>query len=207
MTSPRTNPARIQFGLTLLVNLLGAGGALLVASRTWQSIRTVREHPLVDDVLHVSGRTIDAAPTALALVAMAGVVAVLATRGLPRRLIGVVIALAGAGLIWRAVLDRAAVSAGRARTLVEDKHPQVNTSAGLISHVSVSGAWAILTLAGGVLVLLAGAAITWRGARWAAMSARYEAPVRAPSGDDPEQTRMRADASLWTALDRGDDPT
>lgn len=207
MSSARLTSARIQFSLALLINLVGAAAVLLVASRSWQSISTVRERPLADDVLHVSGRTLDAAPTAFALVAMAGVVAVLATRGLARRLVGLVIALAGIGLIWRALLDQSAVGVDRARSLVEDKHPQVNTAAALVSQVSVSTVWVILTLVGGVLVLLAGAAITWRGSHWAAMSARYESPVRGPSSADPEQDRMRAEASLWTALDRGDDPT
>jgi hypothetical protein len=48
---------------------------------------------------------------------------------------------------------------------------------------------------------VAGALIVWRGHRWQVMSARYEAQP------DREAEQARAAASLWTALDRGEDPT
>jgi uncharacterized membrane protein (TIGR02234 family) len=188
------------FALALLLELVGAGAALLVSTRTWQTISTPRPAPLHDDVLRVSGRTLDAAPTALALVALAGVVAVLATRGIVRRVVGVVLALAGIGLVWRAIASSGAVSTRRARTLVADHHATVNVDA-VVPHVAASGSWPVLTLLCGVLVLASGALIAWRGHRWQVMSARYEAP------SDPEQQRTRAATALWTALDRGEDPT
>src|SRR4051812_39543684 len=91
------------FAAALLLDLVGAAGALLVATRHWQTITTPRPAPLHDDVLGLSGRTVDAAPTALALVALAGVVAVLATRGVVRRVVGGVLTLAGLALLWRAI--------------------------------------------------------------------------------------------------------
>jgi uncharacterized membrane protein (TIGR02234 family) len=188
------------FALALLLELVGAGAALLVSTRAWQTISTPRPAPLHDDVLRVSGRTLDAAPTALALVALAGVVAVLATRGIVRRVVGVVLALAGIGLVWRAIASSGAVSTRRARTLVADHHATVNVDA-VVPHVAASGSWPVLTLLCGVLVLASGALIAWRGHRWQVMSARYEAP------SDPEQQRTRAATALWTALDRGEDPT
>jgi uncharacterized membrane protein (TIGR02234 family) len=188
------------FALALLLELVGAGGALLVSTRTWQTIATPRPAPLHDDVLRVSGRTLDAAPTALALVALTGVVAVLATRGIVRRLVGVVLALTGIGLFWRAIASSGAVSTRRARTLVADHHATVNVDA-VAPHIAASGSWPVLTLLCGVLVLASGASIAWRGHRWQVMSARYEAP------SDPEQQRTRAATALWTALDRGEDPT
>jgi hypothetical protein len=40
------------------------------------------------------------------------------------------------------------------------------------------------------------------------MSARYEVPSgKSPSAEDVAADRARANASMWTALDRGDDPT
>jgi hypothetical protein len=53
-----------------------------------------------------------------------------------------------------------------------------------------------------VLVLVAGLLTAVRGGQWAGLSARYDRREI-----DPEQARARADASLWTALERGDDPT
>jgi uncharacterized membrane protein (TIGR02234 family) len=188
------------FALALLLQLIGAGAALLVAARTWQTVTTPRPRPAHADVLRLSGRTVDSAPTALALVALAGVVAVLATRGVVRRVIGAVLATVGMALLWRAVASAGAVSAGRARDLVTDRHPTVNAAA-VVPQVETSAAWPVLTGLCGVSVLVAGLLIAWRGHRWQVMSARYEAPV------DPQQQQTKAATALWTALDRGEDPT
>ena len=62
-----------------------------------------RARPLADDVLDVSGRTLHPAVTGLAVVALAGVVGILATRGIARRIIGAVLVVAGAIVGWDAV--------------------------------------------------------------------------------------------------------
>ncbi|HEV7204447.1 MAG TPA: Trp biosynthesis-associated membrane protein [Jatrophihabitans sp.] len=196
---------RREFVLALGLDLSGAAGALLIALRTWQVVTTPRPHPLRDDVLQLTGRTVDGAPTALALVALAGVVAVLATRGVPRRLLGAALVLAGIGIVWRSLAATGAVSPGRARALVAEKHPTVTIDAGVVPTVTTNAAWAGLSVGCGLLVLVAGLLVVSRGHRWQAMAARYE---RAPSRDaDPEADRAKAAASLWTALDRGEDPT
>jgi uncharacterized membrane protein (TIGR02234 family) len=188
------------FGAALLLDLIGAAGALLVATRTWQTITTPRPAPLQDDVLDVSGRTVDAAPTALALVALAGVVAVLATRGPVRRVIGGVLALAGLGLVWRGIASAGAVSARHARSLVADHHATVDVSTAA-PHVTTHALWPVLTVVAGALVAVSGALVVWRGHQWQVMSARYEAQPTQES--DPAKTA----AALWTELDRGKDPT
>jgi uncharacterized membrane protein (TIGR02234 family) len=198
--------SRAEFAAALLLEIIGAGAVLLVATREWQTITTARPRPFVADVLAVSGRTIDGASTAFALVALAGVVAVLATKNVARRAIGVLVALAGAGIVWRSAVATSAVSAARARDLVHDKHSHVLDSSAVFQQVATHPAWGILSVVGGVLILCAGVLIAWRGARWGSMSARYEAPAR-PEAIDPEQARAKADASLWTALERGEDPT
>ena len=186
--------------LALLLDIAGAGAALLVAVRTWQTITTPRPAPLHDDVLHVSGRTVDAAPTAFALVALAGVVAVLATRGVLRRIVGAVLVLSGLGLVWRALAAAGPVGTSRARTLVAAHHSTVDVST-VVPHVVTHPLWPALTVACGALVAASGALAAWRGHRWVVMSARYEAAL--PAETDP----AKAAASLWTALDRGEDPT
>ncbi len=190
-----------ELSVALALEVLGAGGALLVATRTWQTVITPRPAPLHDDVLLLSGRDVDTASTALALVALAGVVAVLATRGLVRRLVGVVVLLSGVGLVWRCVEAASAVSTRRARVLVTDHHPTVDASA-MIPRVTVHTGWVALGAACGVLVVVAGALIAWRGHRWPAMSARYE---RRPA--QPERSAQARASSLWNELDRGEDPT
>src|SRR3954453_20845696 len=98
------------FTLGVLLDVAGAGGALLISLRHWQTISLARPAPLREVVFGVTGRTVDSAPTALAWGALAGVVAVLATRGTVRRVIGAVFVVTGAGLIWRALASAAAVS-------------------------------------------------------------------------------------------------
>ena len=198
----------VEYALALVLDLVAAGAALLVGGRTWQTITTPRARPLSDDVLDVSGRTIDSAATALALVALAGVVAVLATRGLLRRLIGVIIGLAGVGLVWRAVESFGAIGAGRARRLVTDRHKTIG-GASVPPRVEVHTVWPALVLVCGVLVVLAGVLIAWHGQRWGAMSARYENRAVAENAAQAaaEANPQKAAASLWTALDRGEDPT
>jgi uncharacterized membrane protein (TIGR02234 family) len=195
--------ARVQFGLALALQLVGAGGALLVSTRDWQTVSTPREG-LPVDVLAVSGRDLDNAPLALSLVGLAGVVAILATQGWLRRGIGALVALAGVGLVWRSVGSIGAVSPARARSLVRDKHPRVTLSNQVAPHVTTHPVWGVLSIAAGVVVVAAGLLIAVRGGRWAAMSARYERPAAEP---DPERERLLADRSMWNALDRGDDPT
>jgi uncharacterized membrane protein (TIGR02234 family) len=189
------------FALALVLDLLGAGGVLLVSTREWQTVTVPRPAPLHDVVVELSGRTVDAAPAALGLVALAAVVAVLATRGLARRAVGGVLALAGLGLVWRAVASADAVSARRARTLVSERKATVDVSA-VLPHVATHGVWPALTAVCGALVAVSGALIAWRGHRWLVMSTRYEPPQPTEAADP-----AKAAASLWTALDRGEDPT
>jgi uncharacterized membrane protein (TIGR02234 family) len=204
----RRSHQRVEYLAALVADVLGAGLVLLLGTRYWQTIRTPGAGRR--DVLVVSGRAIDAAPTALALVALAGVVAVLATGGLVRRLIGALVALAGVGVIWRSALALSPVDAAHARQLVRQKHSRFSFSSTVIPHVSTHPVWPVLSIACGVLVVLGGVLIGWRGGGWAAMSARYDAP---PTGrgarpeDDARRKRHKADAALWSALDRGEDPT
>ncbi|HEY8302090.1 MAG TPA: Trp biosynthesis-associated membrane protein [Jatrophihabitans sp.] len=186
------------FAATLVAQLVGAAALLLFATRAWQTVTTVRTRPFADDVLPISGRTVDGAVTALALVALAGVVAVIATNGSARRVIGALVALAGLIALWRIVAALPAVGAARAMSLVRDAHPQVAGT----PHVTTHPVWAALSIVAAALVVAAGVLTVVHGARWRGLSARYER--RAP---DPEQARARADASLWTALERGEDPT
>jgi uncharacterized membrane protein (TIGR02234 family) len=205
---------RAEFATALLAEIVGAAVVLLVATREWQTITTVRARPFAADVLGVSGRALDDAPTACGLVALAGVVAVLATKGVLRRVVGGLVALAGLAIVWRSIAAIPAVGMQRAAGLVRDRHETVGVgaSAVLAQHVTVHPGWAVLSVVGGVLIAAAGVAIAWRGGRWVGMSARYERPAaddpsRPVTAEDAQQARTRADATMWTALERGDDPT
>ena len=126
-------------------------------------------------------------------------VAVLATRGLVRRVVGVVLALAGVGLVWRAIAAAGAVSARRARALVvESAHPTVDARQRSV-RVDVHSAWAVLGVVCGVLVLVAGALVAWRGhagrrCRRATSAGRprtHDRETRAARGDAVDRARPR----------------
>ena len=189
---------RRELALALLLDLIGAGAVLLIAPRHWQSVTLERAgRPPV--TLAVTGRTLDGAPTALAVAALAAVVALLATRGLLRRVIGLALAAVGVVVLWRSLAGASAVSAAHARDLVAARHPASVDGA---VRIAVHSGWAWASAVAAAAVLAAGLLVTLRGHRWQGMSARYEAPAV-----DDETARARADLSMWNALDRGDDPT
>jgi uncharacterized membrane protein (TIGR02234 family) len=165
------------------VLLAAAGGAvaLLAASRNWVITETPRPDPLPPVREELSGRDTVPWATAMAFVALAGGLALLATRRIGRLVVGVVLGLAGAVMI-------AGAFAGWTTTGTPPE------------RVEVHALWPAVTLIGGMAALAAGVLAVARGRRWAAMGAKYEAPgvPREPADDAP---------GIWDALDRGEDPT
>jgi hypothetical protein len=166
--------------------LAGAGLALLGATRVWSVQVTPR--PGLSD-LRTSATGADAQPwlVALALIALAGAGALLATRGAVRRGLGLLIMVIGAGLAVVAVVGRAGTEPGEA-------------GAG-------ATVWPIACVLGAALVTLAGLGAARHGHRWPVMGARYERrPVPWPadrpgdhSGPSPAAGRDGATRSGATA--------
>jgi uncharacterized membrane protein (TIGR02234 family) len=193
---------RARFGVVLGLVALGGAATLLVSGRAWQTLTVPRPRPFADEIVDVSGRTLEPAGAALGIVALAGVVAVLATQGIARRAVGGLLAGAAVGLAWTAIAGLRPVSAARARSLIADARRDTGVDTARPLQVTGHSAWAMLALACALTVLVAGVAIMLWGHRWGALSKRYEAPaVRA--GDDGG----RSPALLWNDLDRGRDPT
>jgi uncharacterized membrane protein (TIGR02234 family) len=194
-----TSVGRLTFAAALLGLIVGGALALFASGRGWQTVTAHRARPLADDVLDVSGRTLHPAVTGLAVVALAGVVGILATRGMARRIIGAVLVVAGAIVGWDAVTALQAISPEHARTLLRDAQTGVGLDPGQAVTVAVHPIWPVLAAVGGVLIVLGGALTIACGAAWKGLSGRYEHPQPA-AGPQP-------DARLWSALDRGIDPT
>jgi hypothetical protein len=188
--------ARARLGGALGLVLLGGAGALLASGRAWQTVTAPRARPFTDEVVNVSGRTLEPAIAALAVVALAGVVAVLATRGIARRFVGVALAGVAIAMAWPAVAGLRSVSAQRARSLVSDARTAAGLDPARPPRVAVHLVWPALTLLCVLAVFVGGIAVALWGHRWLVMSARYEAPA-------PQRTH----ATLWSDLDRGHDPT
>lgn len=188
--------------VALALCVTGATLALLSSGRHWVTVSA--SAPLGGGRtavrgIGVRGSDLTGVLGPLGLVGLAGAAAVLATRGLARVLVGLLLAAAGAGAgiaVLRVALDperpaRLALQAqGRTESLV---------SADL-------GAWGLIAVAAPFCVLAAGALVALRGRAWSALSQRYDAPTaRVPAV--AEAAPRDPDAALWDALDRGDDPT
>ncbi|GLW70679.1 membrane protein [Kitasatospora phosalacinea] len=178
----------------LLLTAVGAGLVLTAVGRTWaEGVAAGMGGSRV--AVSASGSRLTALPTAMALTGMAAAVAVFAVRGWVRVLVGALTVAAGVGAVAGALIgytDTAglhAVAAG-----------QLALSSGRAEEVTRT-AWPWVALAGGVLLVAAGALTAWFGRRWPVMGTRYDAPTRkAPA-------RADSPADLWKALDRGEDPT
>jgi uncharacterized membrane protein (TIGR02234 family) len=182
---------RRAYALTLAACLAGAALAAYAITRTW-SLRLTPRTGMSD--LRTVRTGADAEPwvLGLAVVALAGTGALLATRGVVRRVLGIVLALAGVGVAAGAVAGRLSVDPG----------------------VAGGGAtvWPVACGLGGLIIAAGGVTAARLGHTWPAMSARYErkpvtpAQTRRPESQDPELAPADHRAA-WDALDRGDDPT
>lgn len=175
----------------VLLCLLGAGLAVFAATRTWGVELTPRPAPLPPiRTVRTGGDLLPWLP-ALALVGLAAAGAVLATRGLGRRLVGVLLTLVGAGLV-------AGGGYGGFGPASDE----------------ISVGWPVLCAVGGLLATAAGVVTAVRGAGWPVMGARYERAGRGggqttvgPAPEAPGRVEGRRTTAAWDALDRGEDPT
>jgi uncharacterized membrane protein (TIGR02234 family) len=213
--------ARREYLLTLLAGAVGAVVVLLAARQDWARVVTIEPHPLPASRVAVSGQDLVPAAGALGLAALAGLAAVLATRGLVRRIVGGLLAAFGVAIIasvslpvTAAQVRGAAVGATTAQAGSVPGGSTVGSGAtpgsggsgvaglSLASHVEMAAfPWRWAVLVGGLLVLGTGMLVAWRGTRWPVMSSRYERPAsrKPPAATDP--------ASLWESLSQGLDPT
>ncbi|GIF11967.1 Trp biosynthesis-associated membrane protein [Actinoplanes teichomyceticus] len=175
----------------ILACLAGSGLTLYAVTRTW-SLAVEHRTGLSD--LSTARTGADQQPwlVGLAVVALAGTGALLATRGVARRLLGGLLALAGAGVVAGAILARSGLDAGSA-------------GAG-------AALWPAACVLGGVAIAAGGMLAARHGHRWAAMSARYERapaarPASAPAARPASAVEPADNRAAWDALDRGDDPT
>jgi hypothetical protein len=163
----------------------GAALALLAATRTWTVQITRQDAPAAVLRTPRTGAALEPWLTALALVALAGAGALMATRGPWRSLVGVVLVLSGLGVLAGGV-------------------------AGLATVARVTVVWPVLAMIGALLIGYGGGQATLRSRSWPAMGTRYDRPraPRTPAEDEPQYTGpSRSDVAMWDALDRGEDPT
>ncbi|WP_433377629.1 Trp biosynthesis-associated membrane protein [Actinoplanes sp. CA-142083] len=150
---------RRSYLLTLVACLAGAALSLYAITRTWSLHLTPR--PGMTAVREArTGTDLEPWVTGLALVALAGTGALLATSGWLRRVVGALLALAGVGIVIGAIAGRAGLDPGSA-------------GAG-------ATAWPILCALGGLIITAGGLTAARLGHRWPRMSARYDRKPPAP---------------------------
>lgn len=204
----------------MLACLVGAVLVLLSLVRDWATVPVAGSALLPDRVVGVRGADLVPGVRALALVGLAGVVGLAATRGRGRSAVGAVLGLVGVVVVVETV--RAATDL-RARVRGVDAIGDLG-GAGAVDGTVDGTAWPALAVLGALLLVAAGALVAVRGRHWSALSERYDAPVGgarggrepvpaesstvAPAESSTESSTVApTDKALWDDLDRGEDPT
>ncbi|MFF3247920.1 TIGR02234 family membrane protein [Streptomyces sp. NPDC002870] len=190
--------SRRSLAAALFLGAVGATVVLLAAGQVWaEGTAAVGGGTLP---LDADGGDVTGVPTALAIVGLAALVAVFAVRSAGRLLVAALLALSGAGAALAAFLGASD------STALDEKAAKTTGDAAATVEALTHTAWPYVTVAGGLLILLAGLLALRYGRQWPTMSGRYERdgtprPRKAPvvDPDRPED--------LWKALDRGEDPT
>jgi uncharacterized membrane protein (TIGR02234 family) len=167
----------------VLLLVLGAGALWLSSRLTWSWSRQVT--PLRGTVVVTqNGGQVSSVLVPLALLALAAVAAVLAIEGWARRLVGLLVGVAGVG----AVLAGANGLSG-----VFGAHPAGYPSASVLAGHG-------LALLAGLLLVTAAVLVVRAATRMPRMGGGYQTPSAAKRRKDP-------DSELWQALSEGRDPT
>ena len=158
--------SRRSYALTLAACLAGSALAAYAVTRTW-SLQLTPRTGMTD--LRTARTGTDASPwvIGLALVALAGTGALLATRGAVRRALGFVLVLAGLGAAVGAIVGRAGVDPGAAGT--------------------AATVWPVLCVLGGLVIAAGGVTAARLGHRWPEMSARYDRKPVTPAQYSPSE--------------------
>lgn len=193
----RAQSARREAGAAFVGALAAAGLLFWSVGERWASGRGTVSNHLIPVAKHASGRDVAPLVAAAALIAIAGAIAIPATRRVGRTVAGVLLLAGGMMAIVEALLRR--------HTGTRDLRHQLPADA--TAHAT---GWPYVAVVGGVLLFAVGVVLVVRGRSWASLSARYDAPGAAK--DRSERPGGAAaptptDAVTWDALDRGEDPT
>ncbi|MEX5631674.1 Trp biosynthesis-associated membrane protein [Parafrankia sp. FMc2] len=198
--APMSGPgrrARRERALAVVACLVGSAAVLFSTGSTWVSARVQAATGAGNEVVAAplpvswSGGSLAPAVTGLALLGLAGTVAIIATRRLGRIVVGVLVVLAGIGIVLTAggiALDPEGAVRGtdEVQAVVPAGEPAI------LGLSSGAGPW--FAVLGGLVLAVTGATVVARAGTWPAMSGRYQARVAAP-------------VDAWDAIERGQDPT
>lgn len=195
------SPRREKAAFVALV-VTGALLGFVAATRPW-AVAHVPDALTRREVV-ADGRQAAGVVPAVALVALAGAVAVLSTRRVGQAVGGSLLVLAGAAA--------AAGSLAVVRTPVSALEQAVTAATGRTGVRGVGASvtlWPWLGVASGVLIALGGVLAVVRARSWRGLSARYETTTPNPpvSASEPLSDADVDPGLAWDALSRGEDPT
>lgn len=205
--SAATPTRRRRRGLPVIAVLAGAAATAGSAFAPWW--RRGYDDPLTGALrVSLNGTVVAGALVPLALVAAAGLGATLMSRGILRRVLAALTALAGLGQVVAAVVGAAADPS--ANFTAQLLRPAVPTSAPtlVIAIVALAGIGGVL-VAGGALALALGPSPARRtAATYVTPAAQHDAARETAGGSTGPGTQTPTDGSQWwRSLDAGIDPT
>ncbi|GAB7003788.1 hypothetical protein JCM18899A_12600 [Nocardioides sp. AN3] len=172
------------FWPTVVLGVAGAGLAAYAGAQDW-----VRIHAGGDPIASVGVSLDSPATTALALVALAAWGVFLVTRGLLRRAVAVLAAIASIAPVlgvW-----------GTRRHLLQTHADSVGT------------VWPWLAVVGCLVSFVAAGIAVAKAPGWPEMGRRYDAPAGASAAERDARVPLaeRSSLDVWKSLDQGHDPT
>jgi uncharacterized membrane protein (TIGR02234 family) len=190
---------RRSFLVTLVVLALGAVLLLLASGRTWSTTVVGGTDVPAITVALTGGDLV--AGGAVALLVLAGIAGLAATRRVGRVVVGVLLVLAGLGTVVVAVVfgttwGSSPGAGDTVRGLALERAGTVGPTATTVT------AWWIAAVVAGLLMVAGGVLAIVASASWPQMGRRYE---RREALEGP--ARDVASRSAWDQLDEGVDPT
>ena len=179
------------YGLTLVLLLVGAVLLLWSATRVWVTA-TSATTGLPGVGVALTGGQVLPVVSGVGLLLLAGIAGVIATRGLVRVIVGLVL------LVASAVALEATIAFGRGG-MSAAVEAVTSVTGGTAAQVSASGWW-WLALAGALAGLVASGLTVALGHHWPSLGSRYQR-------DKGGSAAANTPAQMWDAMDRGEDPT
>lgn len=183
----------------LLMGTAAAGAvALLAGSQTWISFMLDGDHTLET----VTGHDVNPALSPIAIAVIAAALALTIAGKIFRRVLGVLVALLGAGLValsWTVLAAPLSAVSGKITELTGI----TGGASGTMVVWSQIAWWVYACLIVGCVTVLLGVAVVVTGSRWVAGGRKYSSGATSRTDADGDRDRI----SDWDALSEGDDPS
>jgi hypothetical protein len=194
-TSTRKTPRSYLVTLGLLA--IGSGALFLGYGRTWSTTR-LTESGLPSLLVQLTGRDVQPAGAATAILGLAAIAGLVATRRIGRILSGIVLLVVGVLDAFLAIQfgfgERASIVAAVSERAGRDLDPEI------VRAATSTSMWWIAAALGGACFVVAGLLTLTQSSTWPTLGARYE---RSEQASD----RGKRPVSAWDQLDDGIDPT